>query len=428
MADIKAGRWALLSDGNIDNLTKFFQGCREQACETKGVVVCPPESHQAINAARLDWPAGWGLCKSGSLWRASDQWFGILWDDQCPEYPRWDVLLIEHVQPWNVVTSLEAINGDWRRGAVCWGVECLKTRGLNIDDINQELVDWSRAARETQCWYLEKIVQLPRRIGPPEGVLKLNDTKEHVAKLSALMARYGVVSINPSWEGISLHISTPSGASRPEALYMISMFSTMEMLKAQGTPVQWALERYNADIGLARSHMFSEFVRSQYTHLLMIDDDMSWETSAIHRLIYANKPLVAVAGPKKRLPLVFAVSHVDESGKPAPLITDQATGCAEVTSVGAAFMMIRRDCAEAMVKAYPELEYIGSDGKTSWGLFCQTVENRAYLPEDFSFCRRWRKIGGHVYICPDVPLGHIGAHEFKGDLMSNAFRQGQEFK
>ena len=203
---------------------------------------------------------------------------------------------------------------------------------------------------------------------------------------------------------------------------MVSMFSTMRELEAQGARINWSLERYNADIGLARSHLFSEFVRSKHTHLLMIDDDMTWETPAIHRLIYANKPLVGVAGPKKRLPLVFGASHCDDKGNPLPLLMDHQSACSEVSSVGAAFLMIRRDCAEAMVKAYSELEYVGSDGKVSWGVFLQMVENRAYLPEDFSFCQRWRRLGGHVYICPDVPLGHIGAFEFKGDLLSNALR------
>ena len=40
--DVSSGRWALLSDGNPDNLKKFFQGIREQACETAGLIVAPP--------------------------------------------------------------------------------------------------------------------------------------------------------------------------------------------------------------------------------------------------------------------------------------------------------------------------------------------------------------------------------------------------
>jgi len=237
------------------------------------------------------------------------------------------------------------------------------------------------------------------------------------------MSHHGVRTLEPDWTGVSLQICMPSMASRPEAMCMISMYNTVKELEKAGVTVEWAMERYNADIGLARSHILSEFIRSRHTHLLMVDDDMTWEFQALQRLFYANKPLVAVAGPKKRYPLVFAASHVDTKGNPLPLLIENESAASEVTSVGAAFMLIRRDCAEKMRDAYPELEYLAGDGKISWGLFVQMVQDRAYMPEDFSFCQRWRNIGGHVYICPDVPLGHIGAHEFKGDLLSNARRQ-----
>ena len=421
--DVSSGRWALLSDGNPDNLKKFFQGIREQACETAGLIVAPPHKRDAIIEADLDWPNRWSLYQSGSLHASNDQWFGLLWDDQCPEAAKWDVTMVTRAAPWSVVTSLEATNGDWRQGAIVWGLECFRAGGkLNLKDLDQCLIDWARAAHQAQCWYLERTVQLPRRTGPEKKDFQIRDDAETVKSLKAVMARHGIRSLVPDWSGISLLIATPSMESRPQALYTISITATMRELEKQGTPHQWALERYNADIGLARSHIFSEFFRSNHTHLLMIDDDMTWETSALHRLVFADKPLVAVAGPKKRYPLVFAASHADENGKPLPMMIDQDKSCAEVTSVGAAFMLIRRDCAEAMVKAYPDLEYVGGDSKVSWGVFLQQIANRAYLPEDFSFCQRWRKIGGKVYICPDVPLGHIGAHEFKGDLLSNAQR------
>ena len=426
---ISNGRWALVSDGNPENIARFFRGIREQAVETKGVIVAPPSKRKGLRDATLDWPAGWEIYTGGPLWFPGDTWFGLLWDDQCPESARWDAILVMQAAPWRVVTSLEGHHGDWRHAAIVWGMPCLEAGGgITIDDtLGDQLIQWSRQAAAVECWHLERTVTLPRLYGPPENKTEQVDNLAIQAALKDNMANFGVKVIKPDWTDVSIMITTPSGSSRPEAMYMISLFNLMQELQHNGVPYQLSLERYNADIGLARSHIFSEFVRSKHSHLLMIDDDMTWEASALHRLIYANKPLVAVAGPKKRYPLVFAASHTDTDGRPIPMLIDQELGCAEVSSVGAAFMLIRRDCAEAMVKSYPELEYVGGDGKLCWGVFVQHVENRNYYAEDFSFCQRWRKIGGKVYICHDVPLGHIGSHEFKGDLMSNALRGAQGF-
>ena len=424
MADLRAGHWALISDGNPDNLRTFFQGFREQGVETAGIVIAPPSARKRIDAEKLDWPPGWSLYKAGPLWSKHDQWFGLLWDDQCPECPKWDVTLVEKLPPWGIATSCETINGDWRKGAVAWGMQGLMIGGgLDLSDLSQSLSNWELIGKESKAWAVENLVQMSRRVGPQKDLPPPNVATAAITRFKSLMDQYGVRSIEPDWTGVSIMLSTPSMASRPEALWMISLFATLEEFRRLGVKCQWSLERYNADIGLARSHILSEFMRSDFSHLLMIDDDMTWEIPAIHRMVYANEPFVAVAGPKKRYPLKFAASHVDDNNDPLPLVTDPDKAIAEVTSVGAAFTLIRRDCVEKMIAAYPELEYVGGDGKIGYGLFLPAIENRRWLPEDFAFCQRWRKIGGKVYICPDVPLGHIGAHEFKGDLMSNAIKQ-----
>jgi hypothetical protein len=39
-----------------------------------------------------------------------------------------------------------------------------------------------------------------------------------------------------------------------------------------------------------------------------------------------------------------------------------------------------------------------------------------YLTEDYSFCRRWRMLGGKVYALMEAELGHIGKHVYRGTL------------
>ena len=415
MANLKKGRWVLISDGNADTLARFFRGCREQGCETQGVVLNCPEG-------KFDWPPHWSAHKVGPIQKAGDEWFGVLWSDMCPQATKWDVNLVNAVQPWNVVTSQEAHEGDWRKGAIAWGAACYQAGGgLPIfGDYETKLASWAAAGMKSRCWYVERVA-LPRKYGPASPLPAANE--DFAGRMSDCMAQHGVKICEPNYKGVSLQISTPS-ISKPAIEYMMSLMATQRDLMAGGAAVEWALERWNADIGMARSHILSEFLHTKHTHLLLIDDDMTWESSAVHRLFWADKDIVAVAGPKKSYPLRFAASKVDEKGHPINLEVEADTGAAEVDHVGAAFMLLKREAVQRMVDAYPELHYIGVDGKDAWALYLQQVKDKRYLPEDFSFCQRWRDMGGKIYICPDVPLGHVGQHIYHGSLFKDAGRPG----
>jgi hypothetical protein len=41
-------------------------------------------------------------------------------------------------------------------------------------------------------------------------------------------------------------------------------------------------------------------------------------------------------------------------------------------------------------------------------------ETGTYLSEDFTFCWRWRKIGGQIWLDQKSELTHIGCYEFEG--------------
>jgi hypothetical protein len=39
--------------------------------------------------------------------------------------------------------------------------------------------------------------------------------------------------------------------------------------------------------------------------------------------------------------------------------------------------------------------------------------------EDFAFCRRWRDMGGKVYVDLNSKLQHAGQHLYRGDLIES---------
>ena len=80
---------------------------------------------------------------------------------------------------------------------------------------------------------------------------------------------------------------------------------------------------------------------------------------------------------------------------------------------------------ERMVAAYPELQFKSIDTLTTgmpskdnlFAFFDCMIdpENASYLSEDYSFCRRWKAIGGEIWLDLRSRLTHAGVQHFVGD-------------
>lgn len=449
--------WLLPSRNRIENLKRFFRACREVGVSTPGFVVVNRdelESRQEEYAA-LDLPSGWSVtavdadCMHGAV-RAiypivrNSKFIGLLQDDLVPGTPGWDTSLIRQLNGWNVVCAYDG-RSNRMHGAICWSPSLIEavgwiypgTKHLYGDDV------WETLGRETACLKIDQSVitahhnetystnpddtarSIVAHTEHDKGVFEawMKDGKDQaVARIRALKSQFGAKEITVNFSGMSVMIATPSIDNTFEGSYMQSLFQTMQGFAQAGVPCMWSVEKYNADVALARSKIFSLFLRSQCTHLLMIDADMGWDFTAVMRLIAASKDFVAVAGPKKSYPLRFAANHTDDNEQIIPLVFDGNTGTAEVTEVGAAFALLTRAAATRIAQSYPELSYSGIGGETEYAVFMPMVHRGRYKAEDFAFCRRWKAIGGKTHICPDVPLSHTGGHTFFGSL-SDQFKQ-----
>jgi hypothetical protein len=56
------------------------------------------------------------------------------------------------------------------------------------------------------------------------------------------------------------------------------------------------------------------------------------------------------------------------------------------------------------VRLFDPYHFTGSDGM------------RHALSEDYSFCQRWRDMGGKVYVDVMITMGHVGKYEYAGQL------------
>ena len=468
------GCWLLPTRGRVSNLRRFLSSAREMGCSTPGMVILDSDDFAdnefAYKQAMALAPPGWVVriienpdrCYGGALRTVWDgvkdmDWIGLVSDDLVACSSNWDVSLVRALNRWNFVSSNDGwqsqtgdIARDRMHGAIVWAGELARAVGwIFPDGLNHIFHDdvWEIIGRETGCWQVRKDIlvkhlheALDGKVGPTmdqssdlwkhdqawyQNWLK-TEKDEVVSRVRALQGQCGIRTMRADFTGVKLMIGTPCIDGKYESAYMTSLFQTLQMLRDNGVTVMVAEEKFTADISLARSKIFGAFLRSDCTHLLTIDSDMGWQPEAISRLFVANKDFAAAAGPKKRYPLQFAASYTDAQGNPIMLQLDAETGTMEVGEIGSAFAMITHAVADKMVQSYPELAYIGVSGETEFAIYNPMVTNARYRSEDFAFCTRWRNIGGHVYMIPEIRLQHIGSHTFEGSFAEVAYNPVQQ--
>ena len=434
------GLWLLPSSRRVENLHRFFEACFVTNTKTRGVVLVQSDEYEELKEeySKLWLPEGWAIVSSpfpthsGRIKEFVKQfmdhdWVGVITDEHIPTTPDWDRLIIEGVQGWNVVGCNDcyqaphvlggcfAVSGDILRavgGLVPDGME-----SANISDI------WGTLCREASC-LIYKIDVMVRYVVDtpdiPDGKAQENSEWNTDALRAAgeevekLKSKKNILHKSVDVSNIRLMIATPSGSGRFVTDYVSSLFGTFQLLNEKGVPHQWIIENGNADIADARAELLSTFYNSDYTHLLMIDDDMGWSPDVLGRMLMAGEDFVAIAGRKKRDQPMFAVNPiVDETGE-ADLTFHRDSATVEVKEIGGAFVLLTRNCVDALVKAYPELKYRKQGSVEKHALFLPMMVDNVYKGEDYAFCHRWRALGGKVYVCPDLPLKHIGQKTYEG--------------
>jgi hypothetical protein len=150
------------------------------------------------------------------------------------------------------------------------------------------------------------------------------------------------------------------------------------------------------------------------THIIFIDVDIGFDETSIIKLLLADKGVVGGLYPKKTLPINYVVNGIPGAISDGSLL--------KVRDIGTGFLCIKRSVIEDMFEKYSNLKYktnIGLDPKCddfTYALFDGYLdpETKDYLSEDYTFCKRWRDIGGEIWTDTSIVLDHSGHYKFQG--------------
>lgn len=210
----------------------------------------------------------------------------------------------------------------------------------------------------------------------------------------------------------SVLIATPSYDARLGIGYVRSLFETGAELNQRSVSWGTFFLGGNALIEDARHDILAVFMESSHSHLLMADSDISWGAGDVSRLLDHREPFVAGAYLRRGMGdfAVLLDREIDE-------VEPDGRGLVEVAGVGAGFVLVHREAIQKLWAHHPELVYQRPDGRKRCALFLPLIQDGEMLAEDYSFCARWREIGGKVFVDPLVKLRHhMGSSHVEGCL------------
>jgi hypothetical protein len=251
-----------------------------------------------------------------------------------------------------------------------------------------------------------------------------------------------------------IFIATPMFGGQANYMYMISLINLLTKLGQNGIASMFEIAANESLITKARNILVEGFIKSDATHMLFLDADLGFDPDDVIRMIQANKDLIGGQYAKKKINwdvvkrvcqgvpnipphainAVIAESTFRPMGDQISFKLDEPV---EVESIATGMMLIRREVFTKMAAELPEIEIVSGGSETmdpktmtrvtdphrkAHAYFDVSIDpvSKAYTSEDFTFCKRWRQIGGQVFLAPWTRTVHVGTYEYVCDLASIA--------
>ena len=234
-------------------------------------------------------------------------------------------------------------------------------------------------------------------------------------------------------------VGTPCFGGLVTQDYTMSLLNLSAAAPGAGFDVAVMMLGNDALITRGRSAIVARFLDNpSTTHLLFVDADITFSPEHVIRLLKFDKDFVAGLYPAKIIDWMQLANRFGQTGE----TLDEAglayvgdvcrgadrrdeNGFATGVYAGTGFQLIKRGVFERMIKGYPETKYKSlhafprpsQPSDNLYALFVCMIdpETGVYLSEDYAFCRRWRAIGGEIWLDLTSRLTHTGNYSFRGN-------------
>ena len=223
--------------------------------------------------------------------------------------------------------------------------------------------------------------------------------------------------------------------------YAINLASTPGVLGQNGIDMSFSMMLNESLITRARNRLAHDFLKSDCTHLMFIDADISWQPYDIVQMLRANVDIICGIYPKKEINWLevhaavlrgvaaeelhnytgsFVVNTIDKKDAKG-----KVNEPIEIDKGGTGFMLIKRDVIAKIKDNVPHYDNdmftvvnpqdVGTKIANMFDTSISPVDNR-YMSEDYHFCDLARANGFRIWAAPWANLTHTGTYIFSGQL------------
>lgn len=260
-----------------------------------------------------------------------------------------------------------------------------------------------------------------------------------------------------------LYILTPCYGGMCYINYMTCLINTLTLFRQLNFPVQVEFCKNDSLISRARNNLIARAMHDKsMTHVIFIDNDITWDPMDVIKLILNEKDLVGGIYPLKNYDWSKLVSDPQNpyntnviqqwlkkknESQLKNIVSDERmiqhnllkynvnyldsvleidNNLAKVRHLATGFMMIRRNVLTKMMEKFPSTKYVDDvnflrpeENEFAYALFDCGVEEGHYLSEDWLFCSRWKNMGNEIWIDVSIQLTHTGLEDYCGSYISS---------
>lgn len=238
-----------------------------------------------------------------------------------------------------------------------------------------------------------------------------------------------------------IYLATPMYGGLATGVYTQSCLHLQKLCTKNDIEIYFEYLFNESLISRARNFLVAQFLKTDCTHMMFIDSDIRFNPEDVIALLSLDKEIIGAPYPVKLInwdnikngaiknTAATNLKQLEGSFVFNPIHTNtefDINELLEVRETGTGFMMIKREVFSKMAEAYPNIVYRSDSRMDNFydnkmhAFFDTSIEDGRYLSEDYTFCHRWRNIGGQVYICPWMKLDHVGYYSFTGDIKAIA--------
>ena len=181
---------------------------------------------------------------------------------------------------------------------------------------------------------------------------------------------------------------------------MKSLMTLLSWTKLNTVPVV-ATQGYT--IAENRNHCVFEAMKHGCSHLLFIDDDMTFPSHTLNHLLGHKVHIVGVNSQSRKLPISTTVSLLKDGNlwppNEVPSYYKMPEDLFEVFGVGMGVTLIDMEVFEDIAKP--------------WFAFQSEESGKVAEGEDAWFCRKAREKSFKIWCDPTIKIGHIGDYNYQ---------------